>query len=91
MKGRRIREIRYSSHFARALKTIPKQHLYLLEEREAVFRDNCFDARLKTHKLQGKLKRFWSFSLTHQHRVLFEFLDDQVVAFVDVGNHALYQ
>ena len=60
-------------------------------EREEIFKANCFDPRLKTHKLRGKLKEYWSFSLTYSHRVLFEFIEEDAVAFIDVGDHSIYQ
>jgi mRNA-degrading endonuclease YafQ of YafQ-DinJ toxin-antitoxin module len=63
----------------------------MVAEREALFRENCFHPALKTHKLNGRLKRFWSFSITYSHRILFEFLDTHSVAFIDVGDHSVYQ
>ena len=51
------------------------------------FKDNPFDKSLKTHKLSGKLKDLWSFSLEYDRRVLFYFTDDGKVVFVDIGNH----
>lgn len=87
----RIRRILYSSHFIRALKYLHPKFKKLIEERTEIFKQNCFDQRLKTHKLKGKCKGFWSFSLTHSHRVLFEFLDDETAAFIDIGDHSIYQ
>jgi toxin HigB-1 len=51
------------------------------------FRDNPFDPSLKTHKLSGKLKNLWSFSIEYDRRVLFYFTDDGKAVFVDIGNH----
>lgn len=63
----------------------------LIVERESMFRENIFDTRLRTHKLKGMLKGYWSFSLTHSHRVLFELFEDGIVAFIDVGDHSIYR
>lgn len=60
------------------------------EKREAIFRDNPFDPRLDTHKLHGKLKKHWSFSVGRKCRILFEFYGDDVI-FLDVGSHYLYK
>ena len=86
----RIKNIRYSSHFLRALRALPPSVRDIVRERETWFKRNCFDPRLKTHKLQGRLKNYWSFSLTRSHRVLFEFMDREVVGFIDVGDHSVY-
>jgi addiction module RelE/StbE family toxin len=53
------------------------------------FIDDPFDARLKTHKLSGKLKDLWSFSIEYDLRVVFYFTKDKPkrAVFVDVGTH----
>ena len=88
---RKIAKITYSSRFIRAAKKLPRELRIEVIEREVTFRSNCFDPRLKTHKLTGELKGCWSFSITHSHRVLFEFLDHETVLFVDVGDHSIYE
>lgn len=60
------------------------------EKKEMIFRGNPFDPRLKTHKLHGKLKRLWSFSVDKNYRVLFMF-DGQDIIFLDIGDHDLYR
>jgi mRNA-degrading endonuclease YafQ of YafQ-DinJ toxin-antitoxin module len=48
-----------------------------------------FDSKLKTHKLSGKLKRLWSFSIEYDLRVVFFFTDEKPrkAIFVDLGTH----
>jgi mRNA-degrading endonuclease YafQ of YafQ-DinJ toxin-antitoxin module len=46
-----------------------------------------FHPSLKTHKLSGKLKEYWSFSVDYDARVLFYFTDDEKAVFVDIGSH----
>lgn len=87
----RIEKILYTSHFHWSLRNLPPDVKKTIQIREKIFRINCFDSRLKTHKLSGKLKNYWSFSLTHSHRVLFQFLGKGKVAFIDIGNHSIYQ
>lgn len=60
------------------------------EKKEMIFRQNPFDPRLKTHKLHGKLKKLWSFSVDKNYRILFLF-DGQDVIFLDIDDHALYR
>ena len=87
----KIRHIQYSSHFLRALKRCGQEVREEIQKREILFKKNCFDPRLKTHKLHGKLREHWAFSLTHFDRVLFIFLDDHTVGFIDVDDHSIYQ
>lgn len=51
------------------------------------FRDNPFDPPLKTHKLSGKLKDLWSFSIEYDNRVIFYFTDEGKAVFIGIGNH----
>jgi len=54
-----------------------------------IFINDPFDAKLKTHKLSGKLKDLWSFSIEYDHRVVFYFTKDKPkkAVFIDIGNH----
>jgi addiction module RelE/StbE family toxin len=54
-----------------------------------LFINDPFDAKLKTHKLSGKLKNLWSFSIEYDLRVVFFFTKDKPkrAVFVDIGTH----
>jgi len=54
-----------------------------------VFVNDPFDIRLRTHKLSGKLKNLWSFSIGYETRVVFYFTKDKPkkAIFVDIGTH----
>jgi len=56
-------------------------------EKSNYFKDDPFDPQLKTHKLSGKLKDLWSFTLEYDLRVIFAFADGKKVVLVDIGNH----
>jgi len=83
-------EIAFSSSFKRAFKkriqsnTSLEAHFW---ERTAIFQKDPFDPRLRTHKLSGQLKDLWSFSIEYDVRVIFSFVDDRRVSFVDIGTH----
>ena len=51
------------------------------------FCQDPFDPILKTHKLSGKLKGLWSFSIEYDCRVIFEFIEDNKALFIDIGSH----
>ena len=77
---------RFTQSYARLPLAIKKK----AEDREVLFRTNPFHLSLDTHKLRGKLKRFWSFSVNRQYRILFEFSGPEVI-FLDVGDHNIYR
>ncbi len=87
----KVQKITYSSHFAKAFQALPEKIKKQAIQREQIFREDCFDARLKTHKLKGSLKEHWSFSINHSYRILFEFQEDGMVGFIDVGTHSIYR
>ncbi len=85
-------EIIYSTKFAREYKKLPQKIKLIAEKREVIFRQNPFDPQLKSHKLHGKLKEFWSFSIDGNYRIIFEFNKDKgQIYFHSVGNHDVYQ
>ncbi|MEO8445944.1 MAG: type II toxin-antitoxin system mRNA interferase toxin, RelE/StbE family [bacterium] len=55
-----------------------------------VLSENPFSPSLKTHKLKGELKDFWSISLTYEFRIIVQFrrLDDEtVIDLLTIGTH----
>lgn len=81
----------YSPKFAREYKRLSDEIKLLAEKRELTFRKNPFDQSLDTHKLRGKFKEFWSFSIGIHYRIIFEFGKDGIVYFHSVGNHSIYR
>ena len=55
-------------------------------EKVDIFLTDPFDQRLRTHKLSGKPKKLWSFSLGYDFRVIFYFEGEQAI-FIDIGSH----
>ncbi|MGC9602460.1 MAG: type II toxin-antitoxin system mRNA interferase toxin, RelE/StbE family [Minisyncoccia bacterium] len=81
------------SRYQRNYKRLDPQLRVVADKHIDIFHDDPFDARLDTHRLHGKLKNQWSFSIDSRYRILFEFLNkkkDEVV-FLDIGNHSLYR
>ncbi len=56
-----------------------------------LFENDCFNRTLKTHKLKGILKEFWSFSIDKNYRVIFKFLLNQEVIYYRIGSHKIYK
>lgn len=90
MKTREIKEIFYTSKFEIRFKKLSPEIQKQAIEKEKLLRENCFHPRLHTHKLKG-YKDLWSFSINYSHRIVFEFLSNNSVLFIDVGTHEIYK
>lgn len=86
-----IKEITYASHFKRMYRHFDISLQKKAEQREMLFRKNPFDPMLNTHKLHGKLKDFYSFSVDRKTRIVFQFVGRAKAVFLDVGSHTIYQ
>jgi len=84
-------KIYFSSRFARSYKKLSLKVKEAAAKKEKIFRKNPFDAQLKTHKLKGGLKKFWSFSIDDRYRIIFRFQDKETVLFYSIGDHSIYK
>ncbi len=70
---------------------MPKMVKGKAEEKEKIFRENPFDTRLDTHKLHGKYKEYWAFTVVGQYRIMFAFVSKGLVDFINIGTHEIYK
>lgn len=84
-----ISRIYYTSDFRKAYKKLPRNIQEIADRKDALFRSDPFQRNLRTHKLRGPLEGLWSFWVTRDYRVLFEFIKDGAI-FYDVGTHEIY-
>jgi mRNA-degrading endonuclease YafQ of YafQ-DinJ toxin-antitoxin module len=84
-------EIYYSPKFIKSHREIPQSICEMFDQKKNVFVLNPFHSSLKTHRLQGYLKSYYSFSINYQYRVMFEFVDTNTVIFVNIGTHEIYK
>ncbi len=83
-------EVSFSSSFKRAFKKRIKGNADLearFWQKLEQFTIDPFHPSLRTHKLSGKLKGIWSFSVDYDERILFYFTENEKAAFVDLGSH----
>jgi mRNA-degrading endonuclease YafQ of YafQ-DinJ toxin-antitoxin module len=59
----------------------------LFRKRLTLFLSDPHHPSLETHKLHGKLKHSWAFSIDHHLRVVFSFLEQDLVLLEDIGTH----
>jgi len=82
-----IREISTLPKFDKQYKKLPKQIKELAKEKERFFREDPFHPKLRTHKLHGKEKEVWAFSVDYRYRIKFIFLNSASVIFINIGTH----
>ncbi len=83
--------VRYKPSFIREFKKLPKDLREEASERMELFKDKKNHKKLKVHKLKGKLKDFYSFSVTYSHRIVFMYEGKEEVVFLGIGDHDVYK
>jgi addiction module RelE/StbE family toxin len=74
--------------FDKKIKKQPKKIQEQFKKRIQIFLANDKYPTLKVHKLSGKLKGLWSFSVTGDIRVVFDQDHKGVIILVDIGSHS---
>lgn len=70
---------------------MPDRIQRLAYQKDTIFRANPFHPRLLTHKLKGELKDRWAYSVNRENRIVFRFLDDHTILYLDIGTHEVYK
>ena len=83
-------KIFYLPKFVREYKKLPPEIKNLAKQKEVIFRQDPFDARLKTHKLNGDMREHWSFSINYSYRIIFKIIDKNTIQFHRIGDHDIY-
>lgn len=81
----------YTPSFIRQYKKLPRSLQEELKEKIELFAEDPSHSFLKTHKLKGRLKNRWSFSVNYEYRVVFQYLSKNEVVLLCVGNHDVYK
>ena len=87
----KIVKIYPSTRFAKSYRRLPARIQILAKKKDKLFRNDVFHLTLKTHKLSGKLKENWAYSIDRRHRVMFRFVNKDEVVYLDIGTHDVYQ
>lgn len=81
----------YKPTFVRQYKKLPEALRQEAKEKIAIFRKNPNHPFLKTHKLKGKLKGFFSFSVNYAYRIIFSYESKNTSVLLTIGDHQIYQ
>ncbi len=60
-------------------------------EKIELFKDAKFHKQLKVHKLKGRLKGRYSFSVNYQTRIVFTYVSKREIVLLAVGDHNVYK
>ncbi len=60
-------------------------------EKIELFKNVDNHQRLEVHKLKGRLKKFYGFSVNYRDRIVFEYMSENEVALLAVGDHEIYK
>lgn len=84
-------EIYRSPSFLKAYRKLSFDVMQKMEAKEEMFLSDPFSIALKTHKLKGKMSGLYAFSMDNKYRVVFEFIEPNIIRFLDVGTHDVYE
>ena len=79
--------VEYSSRFIRTVRKIDTDLQGEIVERVELLKDSDNHKRLKVHKLTGKLKGIWSFSVNYRIRITFSKQKKDVFVLETIGTN----
>ena len=82
----------YSSNFKKSSRKLPKNIADKFYERLELLQQDKFNPILNNHKLSGEYEGRSSINITGDYRLIFEFLNENIIKLVDIGTHSeLYE
>ncbi|MBI5794585.1 type II toxin-antitoxin system mRNA interferase toxin, RelE/StbE family [Candidatus Uhrbacteria bacterium] len=86
-------DVSYTPSFIRMLKSLPDVLIDEALEKIALFRDPTNHKQLKVHKLGGRLKGRYSFSVNYKIRIVFNYLPTtpKQARLDAIGDHTVYE
>lgn len=83
--------VSYTPSFVRQAKALDSRVFNEAVVKIESFKDRGNHEPLKVHKLHGRLRDLYSFSVNHDVRIIFEYVDKNNVIFHDIGRHTIYE
>ena len=82
-------DIYFSPRFKRSFKKYLSPFQRNVWKKIELFRIAPFHPSLKTHKLS--VDPLWAFSLDCKNRIVFQFIKDESVLLLSIGDHSIYR
>lgn len=79
-------QIIYGSRFLKSVRKIPINFQGKLAKQLELLRENPFHPILRTKSLTGRLTGFYSFRITRDWRVIFQFEKPETIKLIEIGN-----
>lgn len=76
----------YAPYFLKSAKHMPNEIQSTLAHHLLLLKENPFHPRLHTKRLSGPLAGFLSFRISHDWRVVFQFLDAETIKLLRAAN-----
>jgi len=84
-------KVKYTPNFFRKLKKLESLLQEEVFEKIELFENKENHKTLKVHKLRGKIKGLYGFSVNYDTRIIFEYINNDTVLFLTIGNHYIYK
>jgi len=84
-------KLQYRATFLRQLKKLEKDLQEEVLEKLNLLKDKENFKQLKVHKLQERLKDFFSFSVNYKYRIIFSYENTKIINILVVGDHNVYK
>lgn len=80
----------FAPSFLRQLKLLESSLQEEVIEKIELFKDSKNHKALRVHKLNGRLRGRWSFSVNYRFRIVFYYASKKEAFFLAVGDHSVY-
>lgn len=84
-------KVAYTPQFVKMFKKLEPALKEEAVEKIEMFTQDPAHPQLKAHKLKGRLKNRYSFSVNYQIRIIYTPISNIEVAFLAIGDHDIYK
>jgi mRNA-degrading endonuclease YafQ of YafQ-DinJ toxin-antitoxin module len=84
-------DIVYSPFFIRKFNKLENGLQEDVFQRINLFKNRENHKMLEVHKLNGKFKEYFGFSVNYKFRIVFRYVSKNEVLFTDIGDHDIYK
>lgn len=84
-------KVAYTPQFVRMFRKLEETLKEEAIEKIELFIHDLAHSQLKAHKLKGKLKNRYSFSVNYQIRIIYTPISKNETAFLAIGDHDVYK